>query len=714
MLKKSKLTDAIILIKQKKLGFVHEYLCDLEDIIYASKIQLNMEPNFVNQNADLILTYGFIYIFIKESKKPKLIKQINLFQCQDIKLDNSNDPINANITIKINQNTSHDFIKFSKRKIKKAKIRDLYNKISYAVCIISNNLSAPFAIPNFDPPAPIKPLLTNEVLYRRSLYFIYCDIKEGKRAKSNLEGCKYFNDQQIIQDHNLIIRSSFHPGDFSNYYGKAINYESQISKVVFDNFNDSKMTDLIESIISPLETAPAICFSGYKIYSPAFNFEKVTKLLEAIEFSDSNFNVVKNFIRGCRNYSYDIKKIDISSLLIQPPDLAGIFDDINKTNCFNNLESFSLSNMKLGSFPFESFENFLNSQEKLESLTISKIDVDGSKLLHVICKSEPQIYELHLNYLDFQTPLQFEDNDDIIGLPYNLTLIDFSHSKFSSKSNSLKPVLELLTSSSIMNTIYMVDMSYLEPFKNTFENVFKSLDLNKIRPNIGDFNYSGNMLCTNFFDFVLTQKKLQILSLNECRVKFQDKMYFAVLNLFKELKNLIGIEFGFEQTNPNLIEPFLASCKEFKQIEHFYFNCQEGQDKIAINIAELISSLPNIKEVSLNMPKLSIEAYLKLIGSICNSKSILACNFCRCEEKSENVTKLHNTLQSRNLKKSTTMSERASLLISQKKENENMQNVSIDITTTIRMKNFEPEIQYDVNDEDSFSIEIEEEEEELD
>lgn len=659
-----------ISIKPKKIEYItSEYLCDNEEIIYASKIQFSFPPgrNLPAQTGYVILTYGFVYIFTKEEGRLILQEQICVFDCQEIKFIEDKSK-NEKTAILIKTDSESDLFTIFNGK----QINTMYEFLVYSITIISNGRASNFAIPKLNPQIPLKNFPVQFRIFKRSLYLIHLDMKNQIMHSSSLEGANYFKKNNIYFRNQLLIDSSFHPGNFADYYGKAIGIEPNILVVVFQNFNEEFST-LFESILINSIKIVQIKFNEYKI-APVFSFEKVNffkkTTVDKFQFVNSGYTIIESFMKGCSKYDLDIKNLKFNSDVIQQNDLISVFENLNKLKCFSNLTSFVVMNTKIEAFkqfPFEVFKEFLRLHTKLESLTLSDIGVDGSILFDEICKSKSNIYELHLNHLDFDEPLNLNDDQNPVKLPHNIVLIDFSHSKF--KNLTMTPVLELLTKESENVSNLMVDLSYLEPRENTFIKAFKGVDLKKCHSNIIDFNWSGNNLSPDLFNFISTQKDLQYLSLLDLTVEKQNGFFQALMKCMKGSK-IIGIEVGCNTFKPEFVNPFLDFLKDHQILQRFYFVCQPGQDEIGEKLADLISSLPNLKELFINAKGLSNDVCFSIGSAITKNKSVSACVFQSWEVNGKDP-KIKDYIpvikDLRNLKQPTTMEQRASSLISSKR-----------------------------------------------
>lgn len=654
-------------IKPDKLDYINQNLCSQEEVVYASKLQFNFPPqrDLPTQTGYAVLSYGFIYLLTKVDNELKLVERICLFNCSEIKFVNEKSK-NSKPYILITTLPDQNLYTIFDGK----KMETFYEYISYVIFILSNGIASQINVPKLYPPFQKTYYPVQYAIYKRSLYYIHYDMKQMKIPRTAIEGADYFNDPNIYHRGQLTIGPSFHPGNFSSYYGKAIGIEYHISSIKFQDFKED-INELIESISRNTINKSKIIFSDYNTAAPVFNFQKVVNSkIESFEFVNSTFCVIENFMNGCYNCNTTVTSINLSSLAIQQTDLINFFDYINKIRCFHNLTSFGLFDMQFGQFPNEVFGEFLSSHPRIESISISSIDTEGSLLFSQILKGLSNIRELHLNHLNFDNVLNLNDEENPIILPPNLVLLDFSHSKF--KNLTLKPVFELLTSpykNREIKTNLFVDMSHLQPKGNTFVNAFKSLDLQKCNPNIFDFNWSGNLTSSDLFNFLLTQKELQFFSLNEITID-KPKLFFQFFGKFLNYSKIIGLEIGCNTFQSEFVNPFLLFVKEIGTFQHFAFQCQPEQNEIGEVVADLIGSLTNLKEVIINMPKLSKNVYLSIANAVAHNKSVVACKLMSYDNDKKDAKKGEFDVVShsiRSLRVPTTMEQRASYSTSNKK-----------------------------------------------
>lgn len=376
-------------VKPKKIETIVRYLCDQEEILYASKVQFNFPPSrsLPAQTGYVVLTCGFIYLFTKNSKTLLQIEErICVFNCSEIKFINDKGKANkAAILIKTlpDQNL---FTIFDGKKM------DLFFELlTYSVNLISNNLTTQINVPHLNPPLQMKFFPVSYAIYKRALYYIHYDMKQQKISTTTLENSSYFKNSKIYNKGQLLIDSSFHPGNYSSYFAKAIGHDSRIFKVVFQDFCDDFM-NFFEALLNNASTIQQIKFSDYNLSAPVFNFENIPRSSISIyEFFNSSFYLLENFMNGCLGCVHNITDIKLLSLSMQQADLINVFDNLNKIKCFSNLKSFGIFNMEFGQFPFEVFKEFLSLHSKLESLYFSSIDIDGSVMLTEICQSQTDI-----------------------------------------------------------------------------------------------------------------------------------------------------------------------------------------------------------------------------------------------------------------------------------------------------------------------------------
>lgn len=671
-------------IKAKKIESISKHLCDQEEILYASKIHFNFPPsrNLPAQTGYVILTCGFIYLFTKDAKEIKLEERICLFNCQEIKFINEKGK-NSKAAVLIKTLPDQNLFTIFDGK----KMEILYEYLTQCIHLISNGLTSQINIPKLTPAIQLEYLPIPYAIFRRALYFIHIDMKQQKLPQTTIDGASYFNNPKIYHQGQLLIDSSFHPGNYTFYFAKAIGLDSRIYKIIFQEFCDDFM-NFFEALLMHASKIQQIKFSDYITSAPVFNFERINRSNTATyEFFNSSFYLLENFMNGCISYNRNITDIKLSSLAMQQADLINVFDNLNKIKCFNNLSSFGLFNMQFGQFPFEVFKEFLSLHPKLESLYFNAIDVEGSTLLSEICSSQTDIHQLHLNQLNFDNPLNLKEGENegqiITSLPKNLVLADFSHSKF--KNITLKPLLELLTSQfpnrEFASTDLMVNMSYLQPRENTFVNTFKGLDHTKCQPNIADLNWSGNNLSLELFSFLSTQKKLHFLSLMDIHIDKPKNFFQSLTKLIKETP-IIGIDLGSSFFSPEFIIPFFATCSEMRKLQHFFFHCQPEQNEIAEKLADMFSMLTNLKEVAVNISKLNKETYLKLANSIVQNKSIVACNLMNYDNDKKDLKRVdlaNIAIALQNMRTVSLMEQRAAILIANK-------STSFSLASTIEAK----------------------------
>lgn len=620
----------LITIKNKKIESASRYLCNQEEIIYASKAQLNYSSNLnlPDEICYVILTYGFIYLFIKEDKELKLKQQICTLSCQDIQFDNGKENDNQpSISFMINSDQNVFTI------LSASNMDTLYQYIYFTIFIISGGLYSHFNLPKLSPQIPMKFFSIQFCVFKRSLYFIHLDMKQDKIPNSEIDGSSYFNDPKNYYMRQILINPNFHPGTFGDYYGKAIGYEPRLSVIVFSNFNE-EFTTILESILINARSIHHIKFTDYNTIAPPFNFEKVPQTsIEKFQFTNSDFSLVENFMNGLINSKIEIMKIKLASIKMQQTDLLNFFDDLNKISCFNNLLSFGLfdlENEHFGEFPMSVFSQFLKAHKKLESVFLSNLSVDGSAVLSEICKSTTTLYEIHLNRLNFDQPLSNEGN--AVRLPVNLILADFSQSKF--KKATLQSLLELLTSDSEASGL-KVNLSFIEPHENTFINAYKALLQANCLPSISEVNWSGNNLSPDLFKFFGTQSHLKHMTLMNLNIQKQGPFFNLFTQVVKK-SGITGLEIGSDTFDPEFVVPFIESLKSKEELEQFHFHCQPGQIKIGLAISELIESHPNLKDVVVDIKSLQPDVFLKIGNAIVSSASIERCSLTRCDVGKEN------------------------------------------------------------------------------
>ena len=733
---------------KKYYDFISGFLGDLEEVIFSSKINIEFPASRNSSSPNkvyIILTHGFIYIFSKNHKKTfKMEEIIDLIKCEEIKLiDQIEDDKGKDEEHDKNKDKNKDKSKGKDKNKDKLKTRcmtikttkyqecftllytkgkiDLFEEISKVVFILSNGTSSEKQNPILDPMIPIRNSPISHLIYRRCLYYIHSDMKDQKISpQMTIEGAKYFDSNLIYKKSQLAINNDFNPGQFSSYYARAICSVPQVETISLQNFNHS-VSEFVESILTSKSSIKIIAFQNYATEAPSFHFNKLKdEILQKFIFYDSKSLVLHNFFNGLQQHTYNITKICLSKLPIQTSELTSIFEQLNKIESFKHLKSFELFNTMIGQFPFESFTDFLDSHEELEVLTLSNIDVDGTMLLDAICRCNPSIYELHLTNLKFATILKVKnDRGETKFLPDNLILADFSYSLFN--YNTLIPILQLLTNNPMKGSL-MANFNHLhdKDKKGNYFHAFESQELKKCHPNIIDFNWSGNTVSSDFFNFICTQKNLKFISLMDMHIRNQKSFFDHLLRVMREVRP-IGIEIGCESFEAELVKPFLSALKESSQLEHLCFESQNEQNEITASLSDLITSLPNLKEISINIPKLEHDAYINLAASIISNKSILAINFMKYEykdkdkkQKNPEIEVIYSSIQK--LKIPTTMEQRAEALILIQQENEgNETNASsFDLTKTIHLKGSNHQIEEVSEDENINADEIVIEEEEED
>ena len=130
-----------------------------------------------------------------------------------------------------------------------------------------------------------------------------------------------------------------------------------------------------------------------------------------------------------------------------------------------------------------------------------------------------------------------------------------------------------------------------------------------------------------FFNFIEKQKKnLKFLSLLDLNVEKQNG-FFQALMKFLLNSDLFGIEIGCNSFDPELVNQFLDFLKVQQSLQNFHFCCQPKQNKIGEKLAELISSLSNLKGLRIEANGMSSDVYFKIASAVVNNKSISSCIF---------------------------------------------------------------------------------------
>ena len=648
----------LITIKPKKIESASRYLCDLEEVIYASKAHLNYPPdhNLPDEDCYVILTYGFIYLFVKEDKEMKLRQQICTLGCQGIKFLNE-EGMQPAISITTNSENSVFTI------LNGENMEILYQYLYYTIYIISGGLYSHFSLPELNPKIPMKFFSIQFCLYKRSLYFIHLDMKQEKISNSKIERSEYFNNPNILFNRQLLIDQSFHPGMFSEYYGKSIGFEPRLLVVVFLNYNEEFMT-FFESILLHSRSIVQIKFTNYNSSAPIFNFEKVEGMsIEKFQLANSNFSLVENFMNGFINSKCEVKKIKLASIIMQQTDLLNLFDDLNKISSFKNLISFALFDLKFTEFPVNVFSQFLRAHDKIEAIFLSEVNVEGSTVLNEICNSCKSIYEIHLNRLKFDQNLS-----STINLPNNTVLVDFSHSQF--KNPTLQNVLEFLNSSNCNSNGLMVDMSSLQPSNIVFFNAYKALASKSLSSNICEVNWSNNPMCPDLIKFFMSQKQLTYITIKDLNITHQAPFFKMLSYFIRHKPEIKGLEIGSDSFDQDSFVFFIQSLNNSTNLQSFKLHCQQGQNKVG-EAADLIESLENLKETAVDIKKLDPEVFLKIQNAVLANDSIESCSLTWCDVGKENpkfnqMTGLMKRILK--LKPASSMEQRVFNAITKKKE----------------------------------------------
>lgn len=674
--------------------------CNLENPFCTIKAQIELPSNFKqSQDGFVILTFGYIYFLIKNKKNYQINESIDLLNCQVVTFDEK-----AKF-IKIKTNQNQNYCIHSKTSV----LPTFYDYMFHIINIINCGTHS------FNPQPQPRTFSVPYLIFSRSLYFIHSDMKKKIIPDEKIIGVDYFNDKKNYFNEILKINYSFKSSKYDLYYAKAIATEPRINKIEFQNFNHLN-NNFLELIINNAPNVQEIIFNEYKSNQQTFNFKQLTENVnQQFSFVKSHSSIFSNFLNSLESIQTNIKSIQISSLDIQKSDLITFFDRMNKIKAFKNLTSFALSDIIFPDFPIDQFTEFLCMHEKLETLSLSKINEDGTKLFSAICECEPLICAIHMNEIVFSTQMISDEEDKKIFMPPNLVFVDLSRSKFI--KDSLQSILKLLVSYCMKQNFLSVNLSYLDPPTNKWIKTFESIDLKKCNPNIIDFDWSGNCISHQLLDFILTQKGLKFLSLIDINLQNPKNFFeFFSKQLIPNMQCIIGIDIGSKYFDKEFLINFFHYCQNLKKLEHFYYKSEKEQNDVVDALSNLILSLPNLKEVSVELPELNQVTYLKLANSIIANKSILAANLTDIifnKKKEPKSAKIESALKSiHNLKVPSTINIRADSLISiQKKVQENS---IFDLATTINTKCSNHQIFEEENlDDKQPEIEIEEEEEVL-
>ena len=418
------------------------------------------------------------------------------------------------------------------------------------------------------------------------------------KLKTGLDMCEYFKsnwDGSSV----LTIVNEFHPTVFGNAFGRAVAWEATLTTVIFRSATFSHFSDFLKSIVSYSENINKIVFLDYErgkslkfdlsLYSED-SFMKSDTSIKTWWFLNTCAGVIIPFLRTSHQLTKPFDELAICKHSYSKEDTTRIFHQIQTVPILYSTKTIIFANLKFKEFPYMDFKSMCSSFQCLQTLYLKSMqNCDGNVLLSAIFNASPQIHQISLINMHFESNMQ--KNLDI---PQGLVFLDVSKSLFINTAFvsfligiTYQPVAIPFILCARKLKIGLEEFTYIN-----------TIDFTKCQPNIFEINFSYNYIpvniIPNLFTFLFTQKKIKQIVLYDVRTDDQGKFIKNVTDLCS-ITNAEGLDIGvhFELSYIQMFFTLLSRCENLTRLS--ILNCGAGNEGIVI-VHALFNLLGNLRE----------------------------------------------------------------------------------------------------------------------
>ena len=601
--------EPLITVSHHKQTEISEILWTEWEKIYVM-IEAKFElPNEEPEDGYFLVTLGCFYFFTKRIiGRPEFIAKYSLLDCKCLHLSNTGDFElefeNSFISIKTHNGPEIAYI-----------LINLLNQLLYDLPEIERMKIHP----------PLNEELINfkkrplNLLRNRCLLFAhYYDYYQPYTGSFD-----YFDKWEKDKDNVLYIGNHFHAERYSTAIGHAISWESEIDTVNFQNFIALGFSKILSTILENSIHINKIVFSYYDEEIPILDIKHVheNKILK-FWFLKCNPEMIINFFnKSTKGIPNPINEINISGTEFKKKEFEEFINGIIKFNSTKNLKKIRLSNLTFKKFPFENISNLINNTEKLQSLIFSKIEIDCTKCLEIICKTPSNLKSIIFDQMSFESIIDFKN----INLPSKLLLFSVNFSTFTPES--FLSLIQLITFKKVFIP-FIFQAQALDITPQCYQKLTE-VDWSKCYPNLCEIDWSGNSIpklsSINFFEFLFTQKLLRNLILYNIYLKNTMEFWKNLIKLVISIQ-LPGLSVGGKFPGSiflNLIK-WLGEATFLRRLQ---LRCPSTHDEGLIQFSKIIQNMPNLNEVMADgFRPTKIESLIEFWSQVNKHPTIHACD----------------------------------------------------------------------------------------
>lgn len=401
----------------------------------------------------------------------------------------------------------------------------------------------------------------------------------------------YFKKIEDKPTNLLVLSKRFHPGNFAAPFGHAIAWEASVSTLCMQGFATADFSTFFDIVLENSQKIERVAFADYNDEIPKFNLENVTStIVSRYWFVRSAAELIVSFFSAARYLQCTMKEILISHCNFEPKEFSDLVKKISKSHSACEVKKLFITKLGMEVFPLNDFVYLASIAQSLETLTIADVNVDGSALLNAISCSSTRVRHIKLTKISF-------DNAIPQGIcpPHTLLALNVSYCKFS--AIAFKSLLEYLCSTDMTNPI-IVSAQKLSIGQDAYD-ALATLNFNGLKPNIGEFDWSGNVIPSEsmnyFFAFLFTQTRNHLLQLNEVKPKNKE-MFLSNLSTLILSVSLLGLDIAGKYPQ-NIFIPFIQSLRSASFIRRLKIKNISGGDEGIDAYQNLIESLPELTEL---------------------------------------------------------------------------------------------------------------------
>ena len=407
----------------------------------------------------------------------------------------------------------------------------------------------------------------------------------------------YFDKWESKPSSILTLGGHFKAGVFAPAIGHALAWENSIENLTVQSLRKPFIGRTLSAVIENATRINKIIFTFYpKEKLPEFELKHIHNMrVKKYWFSRCSSEMLNMFFNSSAGgLTENMEELSIARIKINSADFVDIVSGICRCKSARKSKKlrFSTIRNKDTVFPFDDVTRLLKNMDNLQSIIFTDIDIEGSELLKACCDAQSNVKIIKIEYATFNKAIDVKRTK----LPPHLVLLSVSHSEFM-KPAALASLMYFLTRKDA--TIPFIFQAQSITLKKEAYAAFEEIEMEKCRPNLLEFDWSGNTIpksmAKKMYEFLTTQTKLRCLVFQNIKLQNTEQFWKYLTRLVVN-QRIIGLEVTGKFPG-SIFTKFIEWLGDATFMQRLNLRCQACHDEGLVTFANTIKKMPELREV---------------------------------------------------------------------------------------------------------------------